>query len=95
MFAVPIAEKKILEAKKARYALLTANGAVESANASTERATDSESVAASTESATAETEDASQKGKNRELWIHPALSYGLLGSFALLVLLVGLYFLLF
>ncbi|MBR2617001.1 MAG: hypothetical protein IKC56_02055, partial [Clostridia bacterium] len=94
-FAVPIAEKKILEAKKARYALLTANGAVESIAASTERATDSESVTASTESATAETEDSSQKGKNRERWIHPALSYGLLGSFALLVLLVGLYFLLF
>lgn len=86
MFATPIAEKKILEAKKARYALLTANGAVESA--STESATDSESD-------TAETENSSKKEKNRERWIHPALSYGLLGSFALLVLLVGLYFLLF
>lgn len=88
MFATPIAEKKILNAKKARYALLTANGAVESATASTESATDSES-------ATAETENSSKKEKNRERWIHPALSYGLLGSFALLVLLVGLYFLLF
>ena len=86
MFATPIAEKKILNAKKARYALLTANGAVEST--ATETATDSES-------ATAETENSSKKEKNRERWIHPALSYGLLGSFALLVLLVGLYFLLF
>ncbi len=89
MFATPIAEKKILNAKKARYALLTANGAVETA---TESATVTE---ADGKSDSDETENSSKKEKNRERWIHPALSYGLIGSFALLVLLVGLYFLLF
>ncbi|MBE7091233.1 MAG: hypothetical protein E7363_04895 [Clostridiales bacterium] len=91
MFATPIAEKKILEAKKARYALLVAGNAVQSEGEeiATENTTEEKELQEETSS------KATKNEENRKNWVHPVFSWGLIGSFALLVLLVGLYFLLF